>query len=93
MATGSGKTYTAATLAYRLIEFADARRVLFLVDRSNLGRQARGEFQRFTIPGTGRKFTEVFNIQRSRRFDRPGESRLHLYRAADVLDPQGGEAR
>jgi type I restriction enzyme R subunit len=63
MATGSGKTYTAATLAYRLIEFADAKRILFLVDRSNLGRQARGEFQRFDIPGTSRKFTEVFNIQ------------------------------
>ena len=34
MATGSGKTYTAATLAYRLIEFAHARRILFMVDRS-----------------------------------------------------------
>lgn len=63
MATGSGKTYTAATLAYRLIEYADARRILFLVDRSNLGKQAKGEFQRFDVPGTSRKFTEVFNIQ------------------------------
>jgi type I restriction enzyme R subunit len=63
MATGAGKTYTAATSSYRLIEHADAKRVLFLVDRSNLGKQARGEFQRFDIPGTSRKFTEVFNIQ------------------------------
>ena len=63
MATGSGKTYTAATLAYRLIEYADAGRVLFLVDRRNLGRQAKGEFQRFDIPGSSRKFAEVFNIQ------------------------------
>jgi type I restriction enzyme R subunit len=63
MATGSGKTYTAATLAYRLIEYADAARILFLVDRRNLGRQAKGEFQRFGIPGSSRKFAEVFNIQ------------------------------
>jgi type I restriction enzyme, R subunit len=39
MATGSGKTYTAISSIYRLIKFADARRVLFLVDRANLGRQ------------------------------------------------------
>jgi type I restriction enzyme R subunit len=63
MATGSGKTYTAATLAYRLIEYADAARILFLVDRRNLGRQAKGEFQRFDIPSSSRKFAEVFNIQ------------------------------
>src|SRR5215472_2395239 len=63
MATGSGKTYTAATLAYRLIEYSGAGRVLFLVDRRNLGRQAKGEFQRFDIPGSSRKFSEVYNIQ------------------------------
>ena len=38
MATGSGKTFTAVTAIYRLIKFAGARRVLFLVDRGNLGR-------------------------------------------------------
>ncbi len=37
MATGSGKTICAITSAYRLIRYAGARRVLFLVDRSNLG--------------------------------------------------------
>ena len=39
MATGSGKTFMACNLVYRLIKHAGARRVLFLVDRSNLGRQ------------------------------------------------------
>ena len=39
MATGSGKT-SAIVLSYRLIKFGGARRVLFLVDRANLGRQA-----------------------------------------------------
>ena len=44
MATGSGKTFTACTEVYRLIKYAGARRVLFLVDRSNLGTQALREF-------------------------------------------------
>ena len=63
MATGSGKTYTAANVAYRLIKFAGARRVLFLVDRANLGRQTRKELQAFTTPDDGRKFTELYNVQ------------------------------
>ena len=59
MATGTGKTYTACSLTYRLIKYARAKRVLFLVDRANLGRQAMAEFQQFVAPDTGRKFTEV----------------------------------
>src|SRR5437660_2347081 len=39
MATGSSKTYTAVNFVYRLIKLAGARRVLFLVDRGNLGDQ------------------------------------------------------
>ncbi len=64
MATGSGKTYTAASFVYRLIKFANARRVLFLVDRSNLGRQTLREFQQYITPDDGRKFTELYNVQR-----------------------------
>jgi type I restriction enzyme R subunit len=63
MATGSGKTFTAANVSYRLVKFADARRVLFLVDRANLGRQTLKEFQGFTTPDDGRKFTELYNVQ------------------------------
>jgi len=63
MASGSGKTYTAVSFVYRLIKFANARRVLFLVDRSNLGRQTRSEFQNYSTPDDGRKFTELYNIQ------------------------------
>jgi type I restriction enzyme R subunit len=64
MATGSGKTLLAAFAAYRLVKFAGARRVLFLVDRANLGRQTLKEFQGFTTPDDGRKFTELYNVQR-----------------------------
>jgi len=63
MATGSGKTFTAANICYRLIKHADAKRVLFLVDRSNLGKQTRLEFDKFTIPETQRKFPAEYNVQ------------------------------
>ncbi len=63
MATGSGKTFTAITSAYRLIKHGGAKRVLFLVDRANLGRQALKEFQQYTTPDDGRKFTELYNVQ------------------------------
>src|SRR5207344_884671 len=63
MATGAGKTYTACSFAYRLIKYAGAKRILFLVDRANLGRQAMTEFHQFVAPDTGRKFTEVYNVQ------------------------------
>ncbi len=63
MATGAGKTYTACAFTYRLIKYAKARRVLFLVDRANLGEQARDEFHRFRTPDTGRLFTELYNVQ------------------------------
>lgn len=63
MATGSGKTYTAVTFAYRLLKFAKAKRILFLVDRGNLGRQTAKEFQQYITPDDGRKFTELYNVQ------------------------------
>jgi type I restriction enzyme, R subunit len=63
MATGSGKTFTAVSAIYRLIKFGKARRVLFLVDRSNLARQTLKEFQGYTTPDDGRKFTELYNVQ------------------------------
>jgi type I restriction enzyme R subunit len=63
MATGSGKTFTAANLCYRLIKHGDAKRVLFLVDRSNLGKQTKLEFDKFTIPETQRKFPAEYNVQ------------------------------
>jgi type I restriction enzyme R subunit len=64
MATGSGKTFTAANLSYRLVRYADARRILFLVDRGNLGKQTEREFQGFAIPETGRKLTQEYVVQR-----------------------------
>ncbi|MFC9051275.1 type I restriction endonuclease subunit R [Streptomyces anthocyanicus] len=62
MATGAGKTYTAVTACYRLLKYAKADRILFLVDRNNLGNQALSEFSNYTTPDDGRKFTELYNV-------------------------------
>lgn len=63
MATGSGKTFTAVNVCYRLIKFAKAKRILFLVDRNNLGKQTLNEFQQFVSPYNGYKFTEEYSVQ------------------------------
>jgi type I restriction enzyme R subunit len=63
MATGSGKTFTAISFIYRLIKFAGARRVLFLVDRGNLGRQAKKEFDQYVSPVNNYKFGEEYIVQ------------------------------
>jgi len=64
MATGAGKTFTAATFVYRLLKYADAKRILFLVDTKNLGEQAEQEFMTFQPNDDNRKFTELYNVQR-----------------------------
>lgn len=64
MATGAGKTYTAVTQCYRLLKFAGFRRVLFLVDRNNLGDQTLREFQNYATPDDGRRFTELYNADK-----------------------------
>ncbi|MFO5493978.1 MAG: DEAD/DEAH box helicase family protein, partial [Cuspidothrix sp.] len=63
MATGVGKTHTSVSFIYWLIKVAGAKRVLFLVDRKNLGEQTQKEFQQYVTPDDGRKFTELYNVQ------------------------------
>ncbi len=65
---GSGKTILAVAETARLLqhakpEGASTMRVLFLVDRRNLGKQARDEFMNYVVPGDGRKFGELYNVQ------------------------------
>lgn len=64
MATGAGKTFTAVTEAYRLLKFGGFNRILFLVDRNNLGDQTLREFRDYTTPDDGRKFTELYNVDK-----------------------------
>ena len=64
MATGAGKTRMAVTESYRLLKFGGFSRILFLVDRNNLGDQTLREFRDFTTPDDGRKFTELYNVDK-----------------------------
>ncbi|WP_435641118.1 DEAD/DEAH box helicase family protein [Micavibrio aeruginosavorus] len=63
MATGAGKTFTACTFSHRLIKYGGAKRILFLVDRNNLGDQTLKEFQNFEPPGSGHRFTDTYIVQ------------------------------
>jgi hypothetical protein len=45
----SGKTFTAVNVGCRLLKFAGAKRILFLVDRSNLSTQTEQEFNDFAV--------------------------------------------
>ncbi len=70
-ATGSGKTYMACSSSYRLIRFGGAKRILFLVDRNNLGDQTLKEFQNYHPPGAANRFTDTYIVQHlhSQRID------------------------
>lgn len=96
MATGSGKTFTAVTFIYRLIKFANAKRVLFLVDRSNLGRQTLKEFQQYKSPYSPFKFNEEYLVQhlKSNQIDKTSRvciatiQRVYSILKGDELDPE-----
>lgn len=64
LATGAGKTFTACTLSYRLLAHAGFKRILFLADRANLVRQTRDEYLAYRPPGSGRSFSEIYNVQK-----------------------------
>ncbi len=64
LATGSGKTYTACLAAYRMLSYTPMKRILFLVDRNNLGKQAEGEFGMFRLTDNGEPFNTIFGVQR-----------------------------
>lgn len=66
LATGAGKTYTACTFSWRLLKHAGARRILFLVDRNNLGDQTLKEYQNFQAPGAANRFTDTYIVQHLR---------------------------
>lgn len=78
MATGSGKTYTAITFVYRLLKFAKAKRVLFLVDTRNLGEQAEQEFMAYLPNDDNRKFTELYGVHRLRSPFFPPDNQVYI---------------
>ena len=78
MATGSGKTFTAITFIYRLLKFAKAKRILFLVDTKNLGEQAESEFRAFTANDDNRLFTELYGVTRLSSSFIPNDSQVYI---------------
>jgi type I restriction enzyme R subunit len=93
MATGSGKTFTAISFIYRLIKFAGARRVLFLVDRGNLGPPDQERVRPVQLA------LQQLQVQRGIHRPAPAEqparphgARHHLHHPAHVLHAQGPRA-
>ena len=76
LATGAGKTYTACMAAYRFLSFTPMRRVLFLVDRNNLGKQAEDEFGKFRLTETGDAFNTIFTVNRLKSQTIPKDSNV-----------------
>ncbi len=63
LATGSGKTFTACMMTYRMLSFTPMKRVLFLVDRNNLGTAAATELKTFTLTESGKPLSEIFGVE------------------------------
>ncbi len=78
MATGSGKTFTAITFIYRLLKYAKAKRVLFLVDTKNLGEQAEQEFMSYVPNDDNRKFTELYGVTRLKSSFIPADNQVYI---------------
>ena len=73
MATGTGKTYTAFQIIWRLVEGGRKKRILFLVDRNILADQTKtNDFKPF-----GQAMTKITN----RTVDKAFEIYLSLYQA------------
>ena len=76
LATGAGKTYTACLAAYRMLAFTPMRRILFLVDRNNLGKQAENEFGTFRLIENGDPFNTIFTVNRLKSSSIPTDSNV-----------------
>ncbi len=76
LATGAGKTYTACLSAYRMLSYTPMRRILFLVDRNNLGKQAEDAFGTFRLTETGDAFNTIFTVNRLRSASLPSDSNV-----------------
>ena len=76
LATGAGKTYTACLAAYRMLAFTPMKRILFLVDRNNLGKQAETEFGTFRLTENADPFNTIFTVNRLKSSSIPMDSNV-----------------
>ena len=92
LATGAGKTYTACLAAYRMLSYTPMRRILFLVDRNNLGKQAEGEFGTFRLTENGDAFNTIFTVNRLRSASIPSDSNVIISTIQRLFSFLKGEA-
>lgn len=92
LATGAGKTYTACLAAYRMLSYTPMRRILFLVDRNNLGKQAEGEFGTFRLTENGDAFNTIFTVNRLRSASIPADSNVVISTIQRLFSFLKGEA-
>ncbi|MFN9924589.1 MAG: type I restriction-modification system endonuclease, partial [Cyanobacteriota bacterium] len=77
MATGTGKTKTCIALLYRLLKTGRFRRVLFLVDRSELGIQAADAFKETRMESL-QSFAEIYGIKELQEREPESDTRVHI---------------
>ena len=91
LATGAGKTYLAITAAYRLLNYANYHRVLFLVDRNNLGRQAEREFGSYRLTESGDPFNTIYGVERLKSHDIPKDANVIISTIQRLFSYLNGE--
>lgn len=69
LATGSGKTFTACMLAYRSLTYTPVQRILYLVDRNNLGKQTFDEFNSFKLTESGDSISSIYDVGRLKKVE------------------------
>jgi len=77
MATGTGKTKTCVALIYRLLKTGRFRRVLFLVDRSELGTQAADAFKETRMESL-QSFAAIYGIKEHGEREVESDTRVHI---------------
>ncbi len=77
MATGTGKTRTMIGMCYRLIKSGRFRRILFLVDRRMLGKQASDSFKEVKIEGL-QTFAQIYDLQELKQSAAELDTKIHF---------------
>ena len=77
MATGTGKTKTCIALIYRLLKTGRFRRVLFLVDRSELGIQAADAFKETRMESL-QSFADIYGIKELGEREAESDTKVHI---------------
>ncbi len=77
MATGTGKTRTCIGLCYRLLKTRRFRRVLFLVDRTALGKQTADAMKDLRLENL-QTFTDIFEVKEIGDLKPERETKFHI---------------